>query len=259
MKKYTIISDNKQQVLNEVKPLKGTKDISVVIPSYNEEGNILPMIKRITKALKGRYSFEVIWVDDNSKDKTQDILTKLAKKDSNAVAVFREGIRGIWSAQLDGIKLSRGKVTVLMDADLSHPPEIIPKMMDNIPKYDFISASRYIFGGGMKGIPFHHYLSTNIFNRIIKLTMGLKATDYTGVYHAIKKDKLMQILPKSDALAGEFDLDMLYYAKKKKLKFKEVPFTYIYRTEGSSKSRKMTNLAFIYGMRALKLRLFGGV
>ncbi|MBW2981186.1 glycosyltransferase [Candidatus Woesearchaeota archaeon] len=257
MKKYTIIFDSKTKISSKITPLKGKRDVSVVIPSYNEEGNVIRLIDRITKAIGKNYSFEVVIVDDASTDNTKKVLTKRALKDKNVVAVFREGIRGIWSAQLDGVKLCRGKTVVFMDADFSHPPEKIPELLKYIPEYDFVSASRYIGTGGMKGIPIKHYISTNMFNIGMKVIMGLKATDYTGVFHAIKKDRLMQILPKSNALAGEFDLDLLYYAKKKRLKFKEVPFTYVYRVEGNSKSRRMRKLAFVYGMRALKLRLFG--
>jgi dolichol-phosphate mannosyltransferase len=257
MKEYTIIADTKITVKSEVSRLKGKKDVSVVIPSYNEQDNIVKLHEGISKAIGKKYSFETIVVDDDSKDGTQKLLKKKALKDKNLVAVFRKGVRGIWNAQLDGVKLARGKTIVFMDADFSHPPEKIPELLAQIPKYDFVSASRYIKEGGMRGIPPKHYFSTNMFNLLIKIFMGLKATDYTGVFHAIKKDKLMKILPKSDALAGEFDLDLLYYAKKQRLKFKEVPFTYIYRQEGASKSRRMRNLAYIYGMRALKLRLFG--
>ena len=258
IKQYTVIHNNKLNVFKEVKQLAGKKDVSVVIPTYNEEGNVIPLIEEITKSLKG-YTFEIVIVDDASKDKTQTILKKRAKKDRNLVAVFRKGIKGILSAQKDGIKFCRGNIVVLMDADLSHPPKVIPKMLEYIPEYDFVSASRYINGGGMKGLPYYHYMSTLVFNSVIRLFMGLKITDFTGVFHAIKKDKLMKILPKSDALAGEFDLDMFYYAKKKKLKVKEIPFTYVYRTEGSTKSRSMVSLAFVYGLRALKLRLFDKV
>lgn len=257
MKQYTVIYNNKPHCFSGVKKLTGKKDISVIVPSYNEEENIIPLIKRVTKSLKG-YNSEIIIVDDNSKDKTQYVLKKIAKKNKNLVAVFRKGVKGILSAQIDGIKFCRGDIVVMMDADLSHPPEVIPKMLKYIPEYDFVSASRYLKGGGMQGVPKKHYLSTRLFNFVMRQIMGLKATDFTGVFHAIKKDKLLKILPKSDALAGEFNIDMIYYAKKKKLKFKEIPFTYIYREKGNSKSRKMENLAFIYGVRALKIKLFGG-
>ncbi len=257
MKKYTIISDSKLSVSDKVTPLRGTKDVSVVIPSYNEEGNVVRLIEGITKAIGKEYSFEVVIVDDASTDRTKEVLSRKALKDKNVVAVFREGIRGIWSAQLDGVRLSRGKSIIFMDADFSHPPEKIPDLLKWIPEYDFVSASRYIKGGGMKNVPFKHHIATIMFNMGMKLIMGLTATDYTGVFHAIKKDKLMRILPKSDSVGGAFDLDLLYYAKKRRLKFKEVPFVYVYRMQGKSKSRKMRQLAFIYGIRALRLRLFG--
>lgn len=256
MNQYVVIYDNKLRKFDEVKKLEGKRDLSVVIPTYNEEGNVIPLIKEITNSLKG-FNFEIVIVDDASKDNTQKILTKRAKNDSNVVAVFRKKIKGILSAQEDGIKFCRGNTVVLMDADLSHPPKMIPKMLEYIPEYDFVSASRYVKDGGMKGLPWYHYISTLMFNKLIRFIMFQKITDYTCVFHAIKKDKLMQILPKRDAVAGEFDLDLFYYANKKRLKIKEIPYTYIYRREGKSKSKSMLVLAYIYGWRALRLRLFG--
>jgi len=85
--------------------------------------------------------------------------------------------------------------------------------------------------------------------------MGINRTDFTGVFHAIRKDKLMKIIPRRDAKAGEFDIDLLYNAKKRRYTFKEIPFVYVYRTEGTSKSKSMTKLAFIYGLRAVRVRL----
>jgi len=256
VREYIIYANTRRQVMEAPSRLPGTTEVSVVIPSYNEEGNIIRLIDAISSALKGR-NFEIVVVDDASKDRTQELLALRAKADSRLVAVFRKGVRGIWSAQYDGIIFSRGKTIVFMDADLSHPPKVIPSMLAHIPMYDFVSASRFISGGGIRRMPLIHYLSTNLFNRVIRIIMGVPATDYTGVFHAIKKDVLLSILPKSDSVGGAFDLDLLYYVHKKGYTFKEVPFVYIYRTEGDSKSLSMRMLAFAYGIRALRLRVTG--
>ncbi len=90
MKNYTIIFDKKTSTVSDISSLKGKKDISVVIPSYNEEENIINLIDKIADSLKDKYSFEVIIVDDASTDNTEKVLADKAKKDGANVIVFSE-------------------------------------------------------------------------------------------------------------------------------------------------------------------------
>ncbi len=233
------------------------KFVSVILPTYNEEGNIGRIVRELRKSFL-IYDSEIVIVDDNSSDKTPEIMDLLAKKDG-VVALHRYGVRGIFSAIRDGIKISRGSVVVIMDADFSHPPQIVPKLLEFIDDYDIVSGSRFIKGSGIEA-PFMRKATTVILNRVVRVILGLRQHDITGGFHAIKKDRFNQLKFRFRTLFGEFDMELFYLANKKGFRIKEIPFTYNYREEGLSKSSDNMIHYIGYGlhylMRAMEIRLF---
>ncbi|MCC6052466.1 MAG: polyprenol monophosphomannose synthase [Fervidicoccaceae archaeon] len=128
----------------------GKCNLSIIIPTYNEAENISELILRIEKSLTG-VDFEIIIVDDNSPDGTADIAQKLGEEYSNIKVIKRKGKLGLASAVLEGMRLANGKFIAVMDADLQHPPELLPLMLEKAYKgYDLIIASRYIKGGSIE-------------------------------------------------------------------------------------------------------------
>ncbi len=124
--------------------------ISIVVPTYNERGNIPALLERLRKALNDRgIAYEVIIVDDNSPDGTADVAQELSKIHPVKV-VRRPGKLGLSSAVLDGLKVAEGEYIVVMDADLQHPPEVIPEMIEAAENgCDIVIASRYVAGGSV--------------------------------------------------------------------------------------------------------------
>jgi dolichol-phosphate mannosyltransferase len=128
-----------------------TCELSLIIPTYNEADNIPELIERVERSLKGR-NFEIIVIDDNSEDGTADIAEKLGAKYGNVKVLRRNGRLGLGSAVVDGIRMSSGDLLAVMDADLQHPPELLPKMVKAAEKgFDVVIASRYVDSGGVKG------------------------------------------------------------------------------------------------------------
>jgi dolichol-phosphate mannosyltransferase len=232
-------------------------EVSVVLPTYNEEANISRLITEIGKALEG-HDYEIVIVDDNSKDKTPEIIDQYAAK-SRVAALHRYGIRGIFSAIRDGILVAEGRVVVIMDADFSHPPSLIPKMLSSINDYDMVSGSRFCRGGAISA-PGMRKSSTVAFNSVIRFVLGHNITDWTGGFHAIRKDAFMRLKFKYPSSWGEFDLELLYRARKAHLRILEIPFAYNFREEGASKSAEglgfFFGYAMKYGFRALRLKFF---
>jgi len=216
-----------------------------------EEENISRLIISINQALKGK-KYNILVVDDESKDKTQRVVLDLIEKDYPVYLVSRKK-KGVFSAQMDGAKLASGKIIVFLDADFSHPPEKIPEMLEYIPKYDFVSGSRFINGSKIIA-PFPRKFSTISLNMFIRLLLGWEVTDYTGIFHAIKKDKWDQIKLKYDAVWGESGMEIFKEAKRLGLAIKEVPFTYDYRKEGKSKSDNLLKYAWTYFKRAFQVK-----
>jgi len=124
--------------------------VSVIVPTYQERDNIEPLVRRIATALGG-WDYEVIVVDDNSPDGTAEVAAGLAEKYPVRL-IRREGVRGLGSAILEGFKNAEGNTLGVIDADLQHPPEIIPELLTAIQHgSDIAIASRYVRGGGIEG------------------------------------------------------------------------------------------------------------
>ncbi|MGI9307554.1 MAG: glycosyltransferase [Gammaproteobacteria bacterium] len=126
-------------------------EISVVVPTFREAANLPVLIPRIAAALAGR-DFEIIIADDFSGDGADAACAQLSEKYPLRL-LSRRGARGLSAAVMDGIAAARGEIAVVMDADLSHPPEKIPELAAALQsgKADFAAGSRYAEGGGMSG------------------------------------------------------------------------------------------------------------
>ncbi len=129
--------------------LSGVSMISIIVPTFNEAQNVPLLVTRINKVLKGK-KFEIVIVDDNSPDGTFEKAQALAKKHVHAVKRVHE--RGLATAVIEGFRRAKGDIFVVMDGDLQHPPESIPKLVKSIEKGADISiGSRYnIPGGGVE-------------------------------------------------------------------------------------------------------------
>jgi dolichol-phosphate mannosyltransferase len=124
--------------------------LSLIAPTYNERENIPTLVERVHKALDG-FEYELIVVDDNSPDGTAELAESLSHKYPVTV-ICRKNERGLASAVLAGFNCAKGEVLGVIDADLRHPPEKIPELLQAIQGgVDIAVASRYIPGGGIKG------------------------------------------------------------------------------------------------------------
>lgn len=125
--------------------------VSIVIPTYNERENIEALLQRIRQTMQG-YSYEVLFVDDST-DGTAALIEAIAARDSNVRCFHRDGERGLATAVVLGFRLARGERFVVMDADLQHPPEFIPVMLEAMDRNgaDIVVPSRYVPGGSTHG------------------------------------------------------------------------------------------------------------
>lgn len=222
--------------------------ISVIIPTYNEEDNIKKLIEGINEALHG-LKREIIVVDDDSTDQTRD----LAEMYKNVVIFHRTSVRGIWSAIRDGIEMASGDVIITMDADLSHPPKLIPIMLEHLKHYDMVTASRFIKGGDIVAPLMRTKYASMYLNILMRFVLGIKQHDITGGFHVIRKKDFDTLEFKYPAKWGEFDLEWFYRAKH--LKIKEVPFVQYYRQTGDSKSMPLIYVWY-YLWRTFTLRFW---
>lgn len=217
------------------------KKISIILPTYNEKENIIPLIKSIPKYC-GKSLYEIIVVDDDSPDGTWKIISRLKKKIKHLRLIRRVGERGLPSAISKGIENAKGNFVLWMDCDFSHPMALIPKMIEHIPDYDVVSASRFVKGGKDKR-SFLRVIASRALNIFGDLVLGLEVKDITSGFYLVKKSLFDKIKLKKEGYA-EYCIRFTNDAIKNGYRWKEIPYIFIERKSGSSKSY-VTILNFI--------------
>jgi len=171
-------------------------DLSVVTATYNEKENISNLIKDIEKIFKeNNIDGEIIVVDDSSPDGTGEIVLQLKKNFHNIVLIKRPPRSGIGSAYGDGVKASKGKVVITMDADYSHHPKNLLSMYLKAREGFMVTGSRFLNKASFE-TKFYRHVGTTLLNMWIKFFFKLGITDYTNGYLAIPKDYLNKIINK---------------------------------------------------------------
>jgi len=218
---------------NEKKP-----QVSIIIPTYNESQNILNVLKSIGDIIPKNILTEAIVIDDNSPDGTgkivEDYLKNVKKIAGYTIDIIHRTTKnGLSSAILSGIQRATADTIVVMDSDLSHPPQIIPKMIDALKQYqcDLVIASRYITGSQIIGWNKKRQLISKVATIIAKKGLGVKIKDPMSGFFAFKKSILNGL--NFDAIGYKILLEIL--VKKRGIEVKEVPYTFQDRKFGSSK------------------------
>jgi len=212
--------------------------VSIILPTYNESQNIVNILQLIRENIPKGISTETIVVDDNSPDGTgkivDDYISDIKKIAENTIDIIhRKAKNGLSSAILNGIQKAKGETIVVMDSDFSHPPQILPKMIEAFKQYqcDLVVASRYITGGNIQGWTIKRKLMSKIATLIAKKGLGVKTKDPMSGFFAFKKNIIKEL--NFDALGYKFLLEIL--VKTKGINIKEIPYTFENRKFGSSK------------------------
>lgn len=227
---------------------QGEITLSVIVPTYNERENIRPLIERTLAAMGG--SGELIIVDDDSPDGTAESAVAVAESLGAAErvrVVVRKGERGLASAVTRGFREAKGRVLAVMDADLSHPPELLPRLLEPIMagRADIAVASRRVHGGGSSGWPLRR--------RIVSWVAGLLARplvpirDTTSGYFAFRRDVLEGI----ELRPIGYKIGLEIFARARGARFEEVPFVFTDRASGKSKLGGAVMLAYLVQLAAL--------
>ena len=210
---------------------------SVILPTYNESGNIVKLIEEIKKELSlKRISHEVIVVDDDSPDKTGLLAQKYFSKIPEVRVVIRKKERGLATAIRVGLEKAVGEIVVVMDTDFNHEPKVVPRLVEKCKHTDFVVGSRFIKGGGManKTREFLSYL----FNVMIRIIIGSPLHDNLSGFFAMKRIELEKLnYEKIFWGYGDYFIRLIHLAKNRDISFAEVPSFYRDREYGSSKSQ----------------------
>jgi len=215
--------------------------LAIVIPTYNEKetlpsliGELLYEIKKIAE------KFSIVIVDDASPDGTGQIAEELNKKYGNISVVHRKSKLGLGSAYKEGFRFSLDKFDpdfiVQMDADHSHDPKEIPRMLQKMHNYDFAVASRHVTGGSVVGWGTYRKLLHSTAGTLAAICGGLKISDPTSGFRVFKNNVLRSVdfsRIKSDGFA--FQIEILCLLKRMGFKGFEFPTVFVNRRDGKSK------------------------
>jgi dolichol-phosphate mannosyltransferase len=208
----------------------------VVLPTYNEREN-LPLI---VPALLEIDHVHILVVDDRSPDGTGDLADRLAAASNGRVSVLhRQGLRGLGRSYLDGMRhalKTDADVICQMDADLSHQPAELPRLLRASREADLVIGSRYVDGGRIVNWPLRRALLSKCANRYIRTVARLSTNDCTGGFRCWRRDALKRLpLHRVNSDGYAFIVELLWEAVAAGLRVAEVPITFIERRHGASK------------------------
>lgn len=213
--------------------INGKVQVSIVVPTYNERENIPVLCEELRKTLDGRWTYEVIVVDDNSPDGTGEVVRQLAEDDPAIRLLERPGKLGLGSAVVDGFRMAQGDYWAMMDADLSHRPQDLPGLLEGLADADIVVGSRYVEGGGVMNWPVNRRLASRVASVVGRIAVGLDVNDATSGFCAFRKTTLEPILPLLKPKGFKLLLEIL--VKSREAVVKEAPIMFADRQVGSSK------------------------
>lgn len=205
---------------------------SLVMPAHNEARNLPKLLEKAYSVLKKtKEKFEIIVVNDNSTDNSDEVLEMLGKKIKELKVVARTKNPGAGFAIREGLSRAKGHVIITMDADLSHDPAEIPIFLKLLKNYDMVCGSRYAKGGKAE-MAYSRILVSSLFNFIFRKVLGIPVRDFTSGFRVYKAEILDKIELKSKKF-GIF-IEIPLKAHLAGFKLTETPISYHERGFGKS-------------------------
>lgn len=221
--------------------------ISIIIPTYSERSNIEPLIGKLDATIKEKH--EIIVVDDNSPDGTSSLVQKLMGSRSNLKLVRRPGKSGLSSAITSGLGVAKGDIIAVMDADLSHPPGLIPELVSHLDANDIVVGSRLIAGGGVENWPFRRKIISMVAESLARAVLGVRTTDPLSGFFAIRRGLLQNTRIRTKGY--KILLNILH--DNKGARVKEIPYTFKDRVAGKTKLGLNEFVSFILDLVRIRL------
>lgn len=221
--------------------------VSVIIPCYNEEGNIQNCIKRVPKLGK---TTEIVVIDDGSKDNTTKIAKSFQGKYKNLKVISYKPNKGKGNAVRVGMEKAAGDILIILDADMTVPPEELHKFITPLKKgsAEFVNGSRFRYKMEQGAMGILNNIGNKLMGIVFSLALGQKITDSLCGTKALFKKDFDKIGIASDDPWGDFSL--LFGAARLKLKIVEVSVNYKKRVAGESKMK-----FFSHGNKLIKIWL----
>lgn len=229
--------------------------ILVVLPTFNERDNLVPLVEAVQHCLPGA---SVLIVDDNSPDGTGKIADRLADEREGVFVLHRAAKLGLGTAYVEAFiwALARDFQTVVqMDVDFSHDPAYLPALVEALSSADMVIGSRYTRGGGTENWSALRRFISRGGNWVARIGLGIRTHDATGGYRAFRRATLERLQFKDLSLRGYgFQIEVVYQVERLGLRIGEIPITFVERAAGHSKMSKDIVLEAVVHILRRRLR-----
>ena len=211
-------------------------ELTVIVPTFNEHDNIRPLYDALCRVLQG-IDWEAIFVDDDSQDGTPEAVCRLAGYDRRVRCIQRIGRRGLASACVEGILASSAPYVAVMDADLQHDEQLLPRMLDTLktePTVDAVVASRYVEHGRIGIWSRHRAWLSSLATHIARLAVRASIADPLSGFFMLRRAAFQGSMRRLSSIGFKILLDILA-SSPRPLQVKEIPFHFCERHAGESK------------------------
>lgn len=246
--------DHTPSTIDEFDLAEGAIELAVIVPTFNERDNIVPLLDRLEACLSG-IDWEVIFVDDDSADGTAGVVRRIAQQRSHVRVIHRIDRRGLASACVEGVLSSSAPYFAVLDADMQHDETILPAMLETLKAddLDVVVGSRYVDGGGLGEIAERRKFISRAATKAAGLVVKGDLKDPMSGFFLMRREAFNGAARNLSQQGFKILLD-LFASAPQPLRFAELPYEFRSRTHGASKLDSM--VAWEYGM-LLADKLFG--
>ncbi len=226
--------------------IAGAPELSIVVPTLNERDNIRPLIAEIETVLSG-VRWEIIFVDDDSRDGTSDLVRELARADPRVRGLQRIGRRGLSTACIEGVLASAAPFVAVTDADLQHDERLLPDMLQTLKTepYDLVIGSRYVGGGSTFDWNKRRARISNLATRLSRLICKADIADPMSGFFMMRREAFEGAMRRLSGQGFKILLDLLA-SSPRPIRFKELHYDFRPRQHGASKLDSL--VAWEFGM-----------
>ena len=227
-------------------------ELSIVLPTFQEKGNVAELIRRLDSALAG-VEWEAIFVDDNSPDGTAEAAKRIAATDLRVRCLKRVGRRGLAGACIEGMLSSSAPYVAVMDADLQHDERILTAMLETLRtgKADLVAASRHIEGGSAASLEKSRGTISKVATALTRNVLSVPLSDPMSGFFMMRRDCFDAVAPKLSPVGFKILLDIVATAGPG-LRVAEQSYVFGRREQGESKFNVQIGLEFL-GLLLAKL------
>jgi dolichol-phosphate mannosyltransferase len=225
-------------------PALRAPELTVVIPTFNERGNVPTLVERLRTVLDG-IAWEVIFVDDDSPDRTAALVKEIGAGDPRVRCIRRVGRRGLAGACIEGMLASQAPWVAVMDGDLQHDEALLPAMLCALQggEADIVVGSRYLDGGGADGFSRTRRAGSDLASTLANRLFRLDISDPMSGFFMLRRTLVEELAPRLSTQGFKILLDLLV-STDKPMRVRELPYRFRARQEGTSKLDKRMIMDF---------------